>query len=142
MTLGSEGKRTCFSKTQVTFKLEKNRFPPPKSHPFPFWVQQHRCNRAFIKSPGQPKSGTTICVRRHSEPSSKMPCAFFFNMAGFLQSLHDEIMKLVDCPQGIFDSIIQERNKCGSEGTRPCAYTVPGSCREHGSPSQSCRVSL
>lgn len=66
------------NQTWVTFKVEKNQLSPPNSHPFPLWVQQHRYNTAFIKSAGQPKSGKVFCVRRHSDPSSKMPYSFFF----------------------------------------------------------------
>lgn len=78
------------NQTWVTFKVEKNQLSPPNSHPFPLWVQQCRYNAIFIKSAGRPKSWTAFCVRRLSDPSSKMPCSFFY-MAGFLQSLHAEL---------------------------------------------------
>lgn len=75
------------NQTWVTFKIEKNQLSPPNSHPFPLWVQQHRYNTAFIKSARQPKSGKAFCVRRHSDPSSKMPYSFFFFFNGRFSSI-------------------------------------------------------
>lgn len=65
------------NQTRVTFKVGKNQLSPPSSHTFPLWVQQCRYNAALIKSAGQPKTWKAFCVRRHSDPSSKMPCSFF-----------------------------------------------------------------
>lgn len=75
------------NQTWVIFKVEKNQLSAPNSQPFPLWVQQQRYNTAFIKSAGQSKSRKAFCVRRHSDPSSKMPYSFFFfNLAGFLHA--------------------------------------------------------
>lgn len=132
------------NQTRVTFKVEKNQLSPPNSHPFTLWVQQHRYNTASIKSAGQPKSGKAFYVRRHSDPSSKMPYSFLFS---FTWQVFFNL-----CMLKSWDLLIVHRaalTPWSKKGTymevkyiRPCAYTVPGSCKEHGSPSQGCRVSL